>query len=202
MKLNKILLSTAGCICALSASAGTMGIAPSSGVVWSVIGSGGVGAYYKAPDTRMGIGRLAFAGDFWELWKWLTIGAEVGIQQGWKNGFSRNFIFGSSTARTNPSLDLLATAKASFIPRSGFFVQGKGGIAWRSWRISDSFFTSNDAALEGQLGLGYWFTNRINVNLSYQGIVRANKLFGNSVTGLINDLPFQQAGLLSVGIVI
>ncbi|MBA2652916.1 MAG: hypothetical protein H0U73_11695 [Tatlockia sp.] len=179
---------------------------------WSVLGSLGYSGYQqiRTSGSQTGLARLALAREFIN-----TSQANFGLELGLQSGYHIHLVvppvsfpyYGRAISTSiMPILDLLITAQANPINESLLFTQIKGGIAYRHWRINNSFF-ENKSEISGELqaGIGYPLTEISNLNILYQGIFGGNpKIRINPFTyaGYITTLPIQHGLLLGLSIIV
>lgn len=211
----KAVLIMIGCALSLSAMAGTIG-----GVLveefhpWLASASLGYtdyqNMYHGAGQTALGrfaIGRTLFFNDS------TTFGMEIGVQNGgtMRIGISKATLdeLGGlpiqSTVR--PMLDLLATVKTTTLGTSPFFVDLKGGIAYRRWQFEDrsSIKDLSQIAGEVQAGLGFPLSHSTTLSLLYQGIYGGNpnfRLTTECPSGHVSTIPIQHGLLLSLSLTV
>jgi hypothetical protein len=179
--------------------------------VWSVnaaLGYANFSHLYNS-DGQTPVGRFAMAVDFFHT-DGIRMGLETGIQNGNEGRLSvpqdvLDQIGGAPIQFTiKPILDFLLTFQKTLM--SNWFFLLKGGMAYRR---SQCFSSSNSDLdqLNGevQVGLGENVTQRVNLNLLYQGIFAGTPKFivnMNTMAGYITNIPTQNAVLLELSAVI
>ncbi|PJD95585.1 MAG: hypothetical protein CK426_02540 [Legionella sp.] len=178
---------------------------------WSVTASLGNGKYQSIHNysNNTTLGRLALGNDMM-LTGDLAWGLELGIQNGNKIYLERTShalaLIEWFPIKTNlgPMLDLLVTAKSDPIAGSSFFAQLKGGIAYRSWQITNQAIKDTaQLTAEFQAGLGYPITTLTSLNLLYQGVFSNEPYLSfhpYSKTGNLTNIPSLHAVLLGFSI--
>ncbi len=214
MNIKAVLIMT-GCALSLGAVAGTMGpVIVEDFHPWLATASLGYTDYqhmhHNDGQTALGrfaIGRTLFLNDS------TTFGVEMGVQ----NGGTMRMNIPQSTldelgglplqSTMKPMLDLLATVKTTALGTSPFFIDLKGGIAYRRWQFDDrsSIKDLSNIAGEIQAGMGFPVSHSATLSLLYQGVYGGNpsfRLTAECPEGYVSTIPIQHGVLLSLSLTV
>lgn len=182
-----------------------------SNLPWSLEVGLGHGKYQhmKFDDGNTVLARIGFGKGLLK-YKSLLLGLELGVQTGNNSRLSiphstQQSLGGLSIdSEMKPMMDLLLSGKLYPQKKSGFFIQAKGGYAYRQWQFTRS--SVNDLSRfdpELQVGLG-WDVNRIvSLSLSYQRIFGENpnfKIVSQDCIAHVSGIPAENSVLLELSL--
>lgn len=178
---------------------------------WSFEVGIGHGTYQhmKYDDGNTVLARIGF-GKGLVKYKSLLLGLELGVQTGNNSRLNiphstQQTLGGLSIdSEMKPMMDLLLIGKFHPEKKSGFFLQAKGGYAYRQWQFTRS--SVNDLSRfnpEMQLGLGWDINRMASLSISYQRIFGQNpnfKIVSQDCIAHVDGIPTENSVLLELSL--